>query len=329
VTDAAIARRTLLLALSRGAAAFLTTSFSGFAGAQEAPATNLSASTLERQLAALEQRARALGLPESRSGRIAPAVRLNKSNAYRQSMPRLIELVERSDMGTRSAEVGEGAAELLGRLHRLEYGWARSPGPGPDDRAGRAPTLDSLRSEYRRMFGQAQVRSEYRTDVAWHVGKLRRDRARYEAFSGEVQIPWYFIGIIHGLEASFNFMGHLHNGDAPLTKRTRNVPSNRPEVWLPPADWESSAKDALAYDGFLGQTDWSLEAMLYRWEAYNGWGYRHSGRPPTPYLWSFSSHYTRGKFASDGRYDPQLKSQQCGAAIMLKELLNAGDIAQL
>ena len=328
MTDIAIARRTLLLSLTRGAAALVATSYSHLAGAQDAPAANLSAAGLQRQLAALEQRARALGLPETRSSR-RPAVRLNNSNAYRESMPRLIELVERSDMGTRSAEVGEGAAELLGRLHRLEYGWARSPGPGLDDRAGRAPTLDSLRSEYRRMFGQAQVRSEYRSDVAWHVGKLRRDRARYEAFASEVQIPWYFIGIIHGLEASFNFMGHLHNGDAPLTKRTRNVPSNRPEVWLPPADWESSAKDALAYDGFLGQTDWSLEAMLYRWEAYNGWGYRHSGRPPTPYLWSFSNHYSRGKFASDGRYEPQLKSQQCGAAIMLKELLNAGDIAQL
>ena len=330
MADTTIARRTLLLTLTRGAAACVAASYADLAVAQEPPAANLSAAGLERQLAALEQRARTLGLPESRSSaRTTPAARLNRSNAYRESMPRLIELIERSDMGTRSAEVGEGAAELLGRLHRLEYGWARTPGPGLDDRAGRAPTLEGLRAEYRRMFGQAQVRPEHRSDVAWHVGKLRRDRGRYEAFGSEVQIPWYFIGIIHGLEASFNFMGHLHNGDAPLTKRTRNVPRNRPEVWLPPSDWENSAKDALAYDGFLGRTDWSLEAMLYRWEAYNGWGYRHSGRPPTPYLWSFSNHYTRGKFASDGRYDPQLKSQQCGAGIMLKELLNAGDIAQL
>jgi lysozyme family protein len=124
-------------------------------------------------------------------------------------------------------------------------------------------------------------------------------------------------------------MGHLHNGDTPLTRRTRNAPANRPEVWLPPADWESSAKDALTHDGFLGQTDWTLEAMLYRWEGYNGWGYRQAGRPPTPYLWSFSNHYTRGKYASDGRYDSQLRSQQCGAAVMLKELLRAGEIAQL
>jgi lysozyme family protein len=236
--------------------------------------------------------------------------------------------MERSEFGRRSAEVGEGAAELLSRLHRQEYGWARVPGPGPDPRA-RAPTLDSLRAEYRRMFEACGVRPAYQAAVADNVGRLRRHRARYESVGGEAQIPWYFIGIIHGLEGSFSFMGHLHNGDVPLTRRTRHVPANRPVVWLPPSDWESSAKDALAYQGFLGKTDWSLEAMLYRWEAYNGWGYRRPGRPPTPYLWSFSNHYSRGKYVADGRYDPQYQSQQCGAAVMLKELLGAGDIAQL
>jgi lysozyme family protein len=191
-----------------------------------------------------------------------------------------------------------------------------------------APSLDSVRSDYRRMFDACKVREEYAADVAGNLSKLRADRARYEALGSEVLIPWYFIGIIHGLEASFNFMGHLHNGDAPLSRRTRTVPKNRPDPWLPPSDWESSAKDALKYDGFLGETDWSLEIMIYRWEAYNGWGYRPR-RNPSPYLWSFSDQYNRGKFASDGRYDPQLRSQQCGAVVMLKELIRAGDVTQL
>jgi len=286
----------------------------------------LSPSALQRQLSTLEERARAAGLPEAPALRSERRARITQANAYLEGMPRLLELMERSELGLRSAEVGAGAAELLSRLHRQEYGWARTPGPGPDLRA--APTLDRLRAEYRRMFEACRVRPEFQGAVAHNVGRLRQSRARYERLGGEVQIPWYFIGIIHALEASFSFMGHLHNGDV-LTRRTRNVPRNRPQVWLPPSDWESSAKDALDYDGFLGQSDWSLEAMLYRWEAYNGWGYRRTGRPPTPYLWSFSHHYSRGKYASDGRYDPQLKSQQCGAAVMLKELLSAGDVAQL
>jgi lysozyme family protein len=325
--DDRMGRRKFLTMISSAATALAAPPLSGGAAAQDTAADGLAPSALERQLAALEGRARAVGLPESPfERRVRSAARLDKSNAYRQAMPRLIELIERSGMGSRSLEVGDGAAELLSRLHRQEYGPARVPGSGT--RALRAPTLDSLRGEYRRMFRAASVRTEYRSEVAWHVDRLRRDRARYEALGAEVQIPWYFIGIIHGLEASFNFMGHLHNGDAPLSKRTRNLPANRPQVWLPPSDWESSAKDALAFDGFLGQSDWTLEAMLYRWEAYNGWGYRprHS---PTPYLWSFSNHYSRGKYAFDGRYDPQLRSQQCGAAVMLKELSQAGDVAQL
>ena len=315
-------RRDFLVGVG-GTAALLAAPGIDGALAQEDPAP-LSPLALQQRLSALEAQAGAVGLPAPRSMR--PAARITRANGYLEAMPRLLELMERSELGLRSAAVGGGAAELLSRLHRQEYGFARTPGPGPDLRA--APAPDRLRAEYRRMFEACRVRPEFQGAVATNVGRLRQSRARYEKLSGDVQIPWYFVGIIHGLEASFSFMGHLHNGDV-LTGRTRNVPRERPKVWLPPTDWEASAKDALDYDGFLGQSDWSLEMMLYRWEAYNGWGYRSTGRPPTPYLWSFSGHYSRGKFASDGRYDPQLRSQQCGAAVMLKELLTAGDVAQI
>lgn len=277
----------------------------------------------------IRRRAGGAGVPAPR----APAAEI--TDEYDVILPELVDLISALDRQQRELRTPSGeleaalrdASELLGALADAE----RSPFTDGDLRAARTYDYEPLRDGYLTLYDNCAVRHERAAITNWHIGTLLKpeNRSRYDEVQKRLQIPWYFIGIIHGLEASFNFMGHLHNGDAPLTKRTRNVPRNRPEVWLPPSDWESSAKDALAYDGFLGQTDWSLEAMLYRWEAYNGWGYRHSGRPPTPYLWSFSNHYNRGKFASDGRYDPQLKSQQCGAGIMLKELLNAGDIAQL
>nr|MCU0729260.1 hypothetical protein [Sphingopyxis sp.] len=94
---------------------------------------------------------------------------------------------------------------------------------------------------------------------------------------------------------------------------------------LPPSDWESSAIDALRLMNFAGQQDWSLARTLYRLEAYNGFGYRSRG-VPTPYLWSYSTHYERGKFVADGRWNPQAQSQQCGAALMLRLLVDAGDV---
>jgi len=65
--------------------------------------------------------------------------------------------------------------------------------------------------------------------------------------------------------------------------------------------------------------------VLYKLEAYNGWGYRGLQSPiPTPYLWSFSNHYTRGKYVADGKYSPTATSQQCGAAVLLKRLVQQG-----
>jgi hypothetical protein len=61
--------------------------------------------------------------------------------------------------------------------------------------------------------------------------------------------------------------------------------------------------------------------LLYKLEGYNGYGYH---RPDininSPYLWSFSNHYTKGKFIRDKEYSPTAVSKQCGAAILLRRL---------
>lgn len=183
----------------------------------------------------------------------------------------------------------------------------------------------SLKAEYSRKFRSLVVRPQYADTANWHLDMMRKSRDRYARVEKVTGVPWHFIAATHALEASFNFRAHLHNGDFPLTARTRQVPAGRPSQWLPPSDWESSAKDALRLLGFTGQTDWSLERTLYRLEAYNGLGYRGLG-VPTPYLWSFSNHYDRGKFVADGKFSRTAKSQQCGAAVMLKLLTDSGEI---
>ncbi len=193
------------------------------------------------------------------------------------------------------------------------------------------PVATSLRfgelsDEYAAWFAAARIRPDHQDSAIWHLTMMRESRPRYAAVSKRLGVPWYFIAAVHGLEASFNFRAHLHNGDFPLSRRTHQVPSGRPLVWLPPSDWEDSATDALRLMGFAGQDDWSLPRLLYRLEAYNGFGYRRAGRA-SPYLWSFSTLYDRGKFVADGRFDPHARSQQCGAAVMLKVLADAGELA--
>jgi lysozyme family protein len=194
-----------------------------------------------------------------------------------------------------------------------------------DKPLSKAKDFVSLSGELARMFRTLTVRPERAETVDWHLAMVRKSRERYQRVSDATGVPWHFIAVTHGLESSFNFRAHLHNGDFPLSARTRQVPAGRPKTWLPPSDWESSAKDALRLLGYTGQLDWSLERTLFRLEAYNGFGYRGLG-VPTPYLWSFSNHYDRGKYVADGKFSRTARSQQCGAAVVLKQLADAGEI---
>ncbi len=195
----------------------------------------------------------------------------------------------------------------------------------PNEPLSKSKDFLSLKGEYARLFHSAAVRQEYRDTTEWHHDMMQKSKPRYKSVSESTGVPWYFIAVCHALESSFNFRAHLHNGDFPLTARTRQVPAGRPTKWLPPSDWELSARDALRLLGFADQKDWSLERTLYRLEAYNGFGYRRYG-VASPYLWSFSNHYERGKYIADRKWSATAKSQQCGAAVMLKILTDAGDI---
>src|SRR5439155_371250 len=135
------------------------------------------------------------------------------------------------------------------------------------------------------------------------------------------------VAVIHSMEAGGDFTRHLHNGD-PLTARTTHVPAGRPRTGKPPFTWEASAIDALTYQGFGNWKDWSVPGTLYKLEGYNGFGYRdHHPQVLSPYLWSFSNHYARGKYVADGRFSQTAVSQQCGAAVLLKRLQEGGRAA--
>lgn len=177
-----------------------------------------------------------------------------------------------------------------------------------------------LEYEYLRFFaGQTWKSNSAQKSAVEFAKRATKNRDRYEAVGGNLGIPWWFIAGIHLLESSFNFKTHLHNGDS-LSARTFRVPAGRPATGNPPFTWEESAVDALRGEGLADLADWSLARALYRWEAYNGFGYRPKA-VPTPYLWSFTSIYQKGKFVGDGVFSATAVSKQCGAAALLKALM--------
>jgi len=172
-------------------------------------------------------------------------------------------------------------------------------------------------SEYLSMYKLAVI--EQPAEVKEVTDKIQSFKIRYEKVSEGV-IPWQFIGCIHYRESSLSFSEHLHNGDS-LKRRTINVPAGRPIKGNPPFTWEESAFDALDMKGFYTVKDWSIENQLSMLERYNGMGYaKYHPEVNSPYLWSFTNFYKVGKYASDGKFDPDLKDKQIGCVALLKYL---------
>lgn len=183
-----------------------------------------------------------------------------------------------------------------------------------------------LRSEYENLFNTCIINDGKSAEVEAVISKLLANQPRYAAVGDLLSIPWHFIAVIHNMEASLNFTRHLHNGD-PLNARTVHVPTGRPKIGDPPFSWEASAVDALKLRGLGKITDWSLSGTLYQLEGYNGWGYRlYHSHVLSPYLWSFSCHYTSGKYVADGTWSDTAKSGQCGAAVLLRRMAEKGQI---
>jgi lysozyme family protein len=86
----------------------------------------------------------------------------------------------------------------------------------------------------------------------------------------------------------------------------------------PPFTWEFSAIDALS-DRKIPET-LDIGAILDQLEKFNGIGYRKFKKMTSPYLWSWTNQYEKGKYVKDGVFDPEFIDGQCGVALIIKEL---------
>lgn len=152
--------------------------------------------------------------------------------------------------------------------------------------------------------------------VAWALDKVLKGEPKYRAVEQVTNVPWYLVAALHCLESSFNWSTCLHNGQ-PWSKVTTLVPKGL-GPWL---SWEEAAIDALRRSRSSEVQNWTLEECLKFAESHNGLGYlRNHPTVKSPYLWSCTTLYTKGKYASDGQFDSQIVSEQVGAAALFKAL---------
>lgn len=187
--------------------------------------------------------------------------------------------------------------------------------------------IPSLLEEYKSLWNTMEIRKEHISDIRIAASNILQPARlkRYKFVQDRTGIPWMVIACIHNLEASLSFQCHLHNGD-PLSSCTVNVPAGYPRNGSPPFSWEESAINALEMKG-ANNNCWSIPECLFYFEQYNGWGYRNGkGRdttPPnsSPYLWSFTNHYEKGKYVGDHIFKKEAVSSQMGAAALLSSLI--------
>lgn len=176
------------------------------------------------------------------------------------------------------------------------------------------PKSNSLSLQEQR-WNQAIIRKEKLHYVQAIAKKIEANRSRYDSVSAQTRVPWDVIGGLHYRESDLDFRTHLHNGDS-LAYKTRHVPKNRPPG-NPPFTWEYSAIDALKFD-HLDREQWkTISQRLNNVEAFNGTGY-YRYNVPSPYLYSMTTIYSRGKFIADGHYSSTAIDQQAGIAAIWK-----------
>jgi lysozyme family protein len=142
-------------------------------------------------------------------------------------------------------------------------------------------------------------------------------KARYVAVSAKTNVPWAVIAVIHARESSQNWKASLAQGD-PWNEVSRHVPKGRG----PFASWEDAAMDALVACAPKAATwhDWTPGGTMTLLEQYNGLGYAAKGLP-SPYIWASTDQYVKGKYVSDGVFNPNEVDHQLGCAALLSRMI--------
>ncbi len=101
----------------------------------------------------------------------------------------------------------------------------------------------------------------------------------------------------------------------------RQVSTHVPRGLGPYKGWAEAAIAAYRLDNLdkVGAANWTWARACYEGELFNGFGYR-AHNIHSPYLWSWTNIYTRGKFVADGKFNPHQKDQQCGIAPLMLTL---------
>jgi len=202
-----------------------------------------------------------------------------------------------------------------------------SPAPVPDpDPAIRYYPL----KHHEKLWDSAEIKPSQVFRIDKSISIYLENKKKYEGIEnmrvGGVTSAIVFV--LHGRESTWNFKKHLHEG-SPLTGKTKWYPKGRPKD--PPKygryyTFEESAEDALYKLKDMERVNWGrCNDALYNIEKYNGLGYlKYHKNVLSPYLWSGTQHYKKGKYIADGKFSSTTVDKQLGTCAILKRMQSRG-----
>jgi lysozyme family protein len=181
-------------------------------------------------------------------------------------------------------------------------------------------SFEDYRKTYARNWNKLTIRSERREEARNVGARIMEGKPHYLVIQERTKVPWWFTGLCHYRESTFDFETYLGNGE-PLSRRTRLEPKGRG----PFSSFEEGAVDAFKIKGWIGARDWGIERASYRLETFNGFGYHGKG-VNSPYLYGGSILYgppeaKAGKYTRDHYFDPNYVEKQLGTLVVLKALI--------
>jgi lysozyme family protein/peptidoglycan hydrolase-like protein with peptidoglycan-binding domain len=181
-------------------------------------------------------------------------------------------------------------------------------------------SFQSLKSDYEADWANLTIRPSRLDEANAAARRAISGKTTYQQIEQRTGVPWTFVALCHYRESDFDFDTYLGNGQS-LHRVTTLVPKGRG----PFPTFADGAVDALRIQDFVGASDWGIARMLFRLEAFNGFGY-HAKGVNSPYLYGGSTLYgppdaRAGKYIRDHVFDPSVVDPQLGTAVVLRAMM--------
>ncbi len=209
------------------------------------------------------------------------------------------------NQGDRVSVINKAKSEFIGAV------WPGEPSGKPEVILSK--DYLRLKPEYDQLLSTMELT---RADEAMTAArKVIKNSARYKEASLATGVPWPFIGVLDLRESDCDPKAALGQGD-PWNQVSVNVPRGK-------GPFKSWADAAVYYIGYDHLTDnvatWDMPMVCWKGEKWNGLGPRNHGIF-TGYLWAGTNHYTKGKYVSDGVWNPDTVDKQLGIIAVLYQM---------